>query len=801
MKDRSRIVIIGGGALGCAIAYHLADMGESDVVVLEKSQITHGATWHAAGLVGQLRSKRNLTRMMQDSVELCGRLAEETGQETGWRQVGSLRIASSEERWKEIRRAATTARSFDFELQLLDANEALELFPYMSTEGVVGAAFVPSDGYIDPYSYTMALVAGARQKGVSFEEGVTVQGIDTDGRRVTGVRTDKGTVECEILVNAAGLWAQQVGRMAGLEIATSVVEHQYCVTDKSRDIPSDLPTLRDPDKNFYLKPEVGGLVIGGWEDGTRSVGESLSFDFGRELFDGNFDRFENIIVPAAERIPLLNEVGIQTMINGPIPVSADGEPIMGPVADYDNLFLACGFTAGIAASGGAGLSLARWILNGDPGMDLWTFDARRFGKHHGGSAYLRDRCVEVYAHYYQIHYPGLEMKTARGGRRSPLYEALLANGACYGSKFGWERPNFFWPDGQQHAETTSFDRAGWEETAGREHRAIREGVALIDQSSFSKFEISGPGAFKFLQWLAANDIDKPNGTAIYTQLCNERGGIEADLTIIRRAENDFYVVTGSGFGVRDRHWIETHMPRDGTVILRDITSGTAVINLCGPRAPEVLAKVCDSAVDDAALPFLSAREIRIGYAAVLAVRLTYVGERGWELHIPTEYAQHVYDELRTAGAEFGIIDAGYRAIDSLRMEKRYLYWGADITPDYSPYEAGLGFCVKLDKGDFLGREALVKIRADGVTRKLCVFLLDEPAPLYGSEAIYHNGAVVGVTTSGNYGYSVGKSIAFGYVPVEIAGEGSFEIEAYCERVHASRIDGCAYDPSRAKIHG
>lgn len=800
MQKSARIVIIGGGAVGCSIAYHLARQGETDVLVLEKSQITHGATWHAAGLIGQLRSKRNLTRMMQNSVALCGRLAKETGQETGWRQVGSLRLASSPDHWQEIKRTATTARSFGFEMELLSAKEARDKFPYMSTDGVLGAAFIPTDGYIDPYSYTMALVAGARQGGVTFEQNVLVEDILVSNNRVTGVQTDKGLIECDILVNAAGLWARQVGALAGVNLPTTVVEHQYCVTDKSKNIPVDLPTLRDPKNLFYLKPEVGGLVIGGWEEGTTHVGRKrLPFEFGRELFGGNFDRFENVILPAAERLPILNELGIQTIINGPIPVSADGEPILGPLPQQENHFVACGFTAGIAGSGGAGELMANWILEGDPGMDIWPFDVRRFGPHHGSSEYLRKRSVEVYSHYYKVHYPNLEMKTARNARCSPLYSTLKNEGACYGSKFGWERPNFFWPTGADRSDTPSFDRSGWSRTVGEEHAAIRNGVAIIDQSSFSKFQVSGPNATSFLQHLAVNDIDKPPGSATYTQLCNDRGGIEADLTIIREQEDIYYIVTGSGFGVRDRHWIESHMPQDGTVNLNDITSAKAVLNLCGPLSREVLEKVSDEDVSHDGFPFLAASPIHIGMAPVLAVRLTYVGELGWELHIPVEYALYVYEMLKKAGQSLGIRDAGYRAIDSLRMEKRYLYWGADIGPDYTPLEAGLGFCVKFNKGDFIGRDALSRQAAQGVSRKLCCFTLDNSAPLYGSEAIYHQGQIVGLTTSGNFGYSVNKSIAFGYLPADICDETSFEIEAYTERFSAYRINGCAYDPRRKKI--
>jgi 4-methylaminobutanoate oxidase (formaldehyde-forming) len=803
IPERARIVIIGGGAIGCSIAYHLAKEGERDVVLVEKSGLTHGATWHAAGLVGQLRSKRNLTRLMQYSAELYGRLADETGQATDWRPVGSLRLASSAARWSELKRSVTTARSFGFDIHPMSPEEAKKTFSLMSLEGVVGAVFVPGDGYIDPTSLTMALAKGARGGGVKMLEGVRVIGIEVKDRRATRVLTDQGAIACEIVVNAAGMWADRIGEMAGVRVPAVAVEHQYMVTEKSPEIPRDLPTLRDPDKGFYLKPDVGALAVGGWEPNTVPFGRTgVSFDFGRELLASNFERFEQIVVPAAARLPILERLGIRNLINGPIPISPDGEPIMGKAPELDNFYLACGFTSGIAASGGAGRALAQWIVHGEPELDLWAFDVRRFGHHHMSRRYRYERAVESYYRYYCIHWPVEEMHSGRGGRRSPLYPILAGKGAVFGSRFGWERPNWFAPASVAPEDAPSFEgRPNWFAHVAREHQAVRERVALFDQSSFSKFEIGGPGAFKALQRIAANNLDRPLGTAIYTQLCNERGGIEADLTISRTGENSFYVVTGSGFGVRDGHWIESHLPRDGAIVMRDVTSARAVINIGGPLSRKVLEKVADGDVSNQGFPFMGAREIRIGYAPVLAIRITYVGELGWELHTPTEYAAHVYELLWRAGVEFGIADAGYRAIETCRLEKRYLYWGADITPDYTPYEAGLGFCVALKKGDFIGRDALVRAKEQGVRRKLCMFVLERPVSVYGGEAIWRAGKVLGVTTSGGYGHTIGRSIVFGYVPSEEAGHGDYEIEAFGERVPAARIDKAPYDPERKQILG
>ncbi len=799
MRDSVEIVIVGGGVIGCSIAYHLAKLGKRDVVILEKSGLTHGSTWHAAGLIGQLRGKQNLTRMLQYSVQLFGGLEAETGQATDWRPVGSLRIASSAERWQEIKRTATAARAFGFELHLLTAKEARDLFPLMSTEGVVGAAYIPSDGYIDPSGLTQALAKGARAKGVKIREGATVTDIVVAGRRVSEVITDRGNIRCDVLVNAAGIWARQLAALAGVSVPAAALEHQYMVTEKLDGMPEELPTFRDPDKLFYLKPEVGGIALGGWEPdpppfGARGIPEG----FGRELLAGNLERFEQIILPAAERLPILNDVGIRNLINGPIPVSPDGEPIMGKAPELDNFYVACGFTAGIAASGGAGRMMAEWIVEGAPSMDLWAFDLRRFGPHHLAPSFLHARAVESYGRYYSIHWPQEEPASGRGLRRSPLYDALKARGAVYGSKFGWERPNWFAPAGTEARDHPSFGRANWFDAVAEEHRAVRERVALIDQSSFAKFELRGPGALAALERLAAALVDKPVGSVIYTQLCNPRGGIEADLTVCRLDEEAFYIVTGSGFGVHDRDWIESNLPPEAPR-LTEVTSGRAVINLCGPRARAVLEKVAEEDVSNAAFAFATCRHLTIGAAPVLALRIGYVGELGFELHMPSDYAGRVYEMLREAGQEFGIADVGYRAIDSLRMEKGYLYWSADITPDYNPFEAGLGGRVCFTKGDFIGREALLRIRDAGPERKLCVFTLEAPAVLHGGEAILCDGEVLGVTTSANFGHTVGKTIAYGYLPAGAWGRRDFEIEAFGERLPARRHDGPLYDPAMDRL--
>jgi 4-methylaminobutanoate oxidase (formaldehyde-forming) len=796
-----RILIIGGGAIGTSLAYHLARDGARDVLLVEKAQLTHGCTWHAAGLVGQLRGKKNLTRLMQNSVAVFDRLEAESGQAISWKKVGSLRLAGSPARWSEIRRAMGQAKSFGVECHSLSATEAKTHFPYITTDGIEGAAFIPGDGYIDPYSLTMAYAKAARMLGARIEEGVCVEEIVVDKGRVAGVVTTGGSIACDVLVNCAGLWAKRVGRMAGIELAAGIVEHQYFLTEKTLSFDPGLTTLRDPDNNFYLKPDTGAFAIGGWEDGSVGFHRGLPpFSFGRELLQPNMERLELFAIPAASRLPILNETGIQTVINGPIPVSADGEPIMGLAPGYSNFYVACGFTAGIAASGGAGLAMSNLILHGDAGMDLWPFDARRFSTLQAQPRYLEGRAIEAYGAYYKIHWPGEEAQAGRGLRRSPLHDRLAAHNAVFGSKMGWERPNWFAPQGAAPADRPSFeDKPGWFDGVAAEHLAIRTRAALIDQTSFAKFEIAGSGAESALQRMAANDLSGPPGKAVYTQLCNARGGIEADVTLVHEAADRFMLVTGSGFGLRDSGWVASHLP-DG-VKIREITSSLAVINLCGPRSRDILQAVTDDDVSNAAFPFLAARRIDLGLAQALAVRIGYVGELGYELYIPQEFAAHVYETLWAAGEAHGIANAGYRAIDSCRLEKGYLYWSGDITPDYNPYEAGLGFCVALDKGDFIGRDALAKIRAEGVTRKLCSFTVEGFAPLLGGEAILHDGKVVGSTSSAGFGHTLGKTIAFGYLPAEIAGETRFVIEAFGKAHQATRGPRCLYDAKMERLRG
>ncbi len=803
-RQETKHLIIGGGIIGCSIAYHLAKNGEKNVILLEKSSLTEGATWHAAGLVGQLRSSRNTTRMLKRSVAMYDRLEAETGMAFDWKKVGSLRLAATQERLLEAKRLTTMARSFDLEMHMITAEEAKELFPYIDATGLLGAAFIPSDGHVDPASLTQAIAAGARKHGATIRQGVKVEDFEVTDGRITGVMTSDGDYRADVVVLAAGMWSRELGAKLGLHVPACAVEHQYIVTEPLPDVDlvKRLPTLRDPERLVYYKPDAGGrLVIGGYEEGTLPFGDKgIPGEFVRQLLPDNLERFGPLAELAAEVTPILNEVGVRTVINGPIPYSADGDFVMGWAPEVENLMVATGFLYGIAAGGGAGEMIAEWITEGRPSLDLWPLDIRRFGPHHGTRAFMYPRAVEHYAHHYKMRYPGQEHESARDLRLSPLHGILKERGAVYGSKNGWERPLWFAPEGVEAVDQLDFLAPGWHSFAAEEHKAVREGVALIDQSSFAKFELIGSGALDCLQRLAACNMDRPAGSVIYAQLCNERGGIEADLTITRLGRDHFYIVTGSGFGTHDADWIRRHLPKDGSVHLVEMTSARAVINLCGPKARDVLQAVSEEDVSNGAFPFATARDIVIGAAPVRAVRIGFVGELGWELHVPTEFGAHVYNALRAAGETHGIRDVGYRAIDSLRLEKGYLYWSGDISPDYTPVEAGLGFRVHLTSGgDFIGREVLAKQKAEGPARRLCTFVTETRLPLYGGETILSEGRTVSLATSAGFGHTVGRTIVFGYLDAALCSREDFEIEVFGDRHPIRRVDEPLYDPDNERL--
>jgi sarcosine dehydrogenase len=803
---QARIVIIGGGILGCSIAYHLTKMGEKDVVLVEQHKLTDGATWHAAGLVGQLRSSRNTTRMLERSVEMYRGLEAETGQAVDWNEVGSLRLACSPDRVLELKRLTTMAKSFGLPMEIISAAQAQALFPLMSTDDVLAAAFLPTDGYIDPASVTQAIAKGAKMRGATIVEDTKVTRITVEGRRVTTVHTDHGDIACEMVVNAAGMWGLEVGRLAGVRVPAFAVEHQYILTGPIAEMDAAdirrMPTMRDPDHLVYYKPDGQGLLVGGYEPDTLAFAQDgIPVPFQRKLLEPDFDRFAQLALMAVKRTPCIEKAGIRTVINGPIPYSADADFVMGRTPELDNFFVSTGFLYGIAAGGGAGKMMAEWMLEGRPSLDLWPLDVRRFAFHHTTKHFMYPRAVELYGHHYKLSAPGSEKTSVRGIRRSPLHETLRARGAVFGSRGGWERPNWFATAGSEAVDEPSFTKPNWFDPVGLEHKAVRERVALIDQTSFAKFEIGGPGALAAVQWLSVANMDKAVGSVTYTQLCNERGGIECDLTMIRTAPDTWYVVTGAAFGAHDMGWIRANSPDDGSVAIRDLTSSRSVINLCGPLSRAVLETVCEDNVSAQAFRYGQAKDITVGSAPVLALRIGYTGELGWELHIPTEYAAHVYDVLRAAGERFGIADIGYRAIDRLRLEKGYVYWSTDVTPDTTPWEAGLGWRVDLNKGDFCGRSALVAQKEAGVSQQLCTFTLESMAYPVSGEAIIADDNVVGFTTSANFGHSIGKPIAYGYLPAALADRTDFVIEVYGEPIKATRHTGPLYDPTNARLRG
>ena len=804
MRDSAQVVIIGGGIVGCSIAYHLTKMGWRDVILLEKGELTSGSTWHAAGLVGQLRSHRNVTRMLQYSVSLYKTLEAETGLTTGWKQSGCLHLASTQERILELKKGATTARSFGLDLHMITPEEALKLCPILNMEGIIGAAYMPSDGQADPSGLTMAMAKGAMNRGATMEQKTLVTGFEIRNNRVEAVLTDKGTIRCETVVNAAGMWGREIGRMMGVNIPLVPFQHQYLVTEAIEGVPPNMPTLRDKDSLLYYKEEVGGLVMGGYErDGIPWSIRGVPKGFTQELLEPDFEHFESISQAAVNRTPCLATAGIARLVNGPEAFTPDGNCMLGPAPELDNCFVAVGFNAfGIAAGGGAGRMVAEWIVEGEPSLNIWPLDIRRFGQYHRSLKYNVERTKEIYGKHYTISWPHEEHDSARGVKRSPLYWLLKEKGAVYGAKYGWERSNWFAPAGVPPEDSLTFGIPNWFEHVAAEHRAAREAVVLIDQSSFSKFEVTGAGALAFLNHVAAANLDRPVGSTVYTQLCNERGGIEADITISRVEEEKFFMITGTAFGVHDFQWLKRHLPKDGSVSLRDVTSSLAMINVCGPSSRELLQRLSEDDFGNDAFPFGQCRQVVIGYAPVLALRVTYIGELGYELYMPPEYAANLYESLWAAGQDLGIRNAGYRAIDSLRLEKGYCYWGAEVSPDYSPYDAGIGFAVSLDKGPFVGRDALMRIKKNGPAWKLCLFTLDADRPmlLHGGETITCRGKVVGVVSSGGFGHTVGKTIAMGYLSAEDSQTADgYAVEVFGESFPATRLAKAPYDPERRRI--
>ncbi|MGD9913883.1 MAG: FAD-dependent oxidoreductase [Rhizobiaceae bacterium] len=809
LPSQAQIVVIGGGIIGCSTAYHLAKDHKADVVLLEQGRLTSGSTWHAAGLVGQLRSSASITRVLKYSVELYKKLKDETGLETGWKMSGCLRLAKNQDRWTEFRRLATTAKSFGMDMHLISPEEVKRMWPLMEVGDLVGASWLPTDGQASPSDIAQSLAKGARMHGAKLHEGVRVTGFNMKDGRITAVRTDQGDIACEKVVNCAGQWARQVGAMAGINVPLQPVKHQYVITEKIAGLSTDAPTIRDPDRRTYFKEEVGGLVFGGYEPNPQAwTTGDVPTDWEFRLFDDDYDHFEQHMSEAIERVPALGHVGIKEMINGPESFTPDGNFILGDAPECANMFVGAGFNAfGIASGGGAGWVLAQWVVDGEAPLDLWVVDIRRFSGLHRDRDWVRDRTLEAYGKHYTVGFPHEEYESGRPCIVSPLYERLKSHRAVFGSKLGWERPNWFAPEGTEPRDVYSMGRQNWFDAVGDEHAHVREKVGIFDQSSFAKYELTGRDAGRALDWICANDVSKPVGRLTYTQLLNTRGGIEADLTVARLADEKFYIVTGTGFRTHDFGWIRDHVGADLDATLTDVTEAFGTLSLMGPRARDVLAGVTSSDVSNAGFPFGHVREIEIAGTSVRALRVTYVGELGWELHVPIEATGAVFDALMAAGAAHGIRPVGYRALEALRLEKGYRAWGSDITPNDNPLEAGLGWAVKLRKNtDFLGRKALEASVGKPLTKRFAGFSVDDASVvLLGRETILRDGQPVGYLTSGGYGYTVGKPIGFGYVrhadgvSDAYLASGNYELVVATERVPARLHLEPLFDPKAERV--
>ncbi len=786
---QARVVVVGGGIAGVSTAYHLAKLGIRDVVLLEQGRLTCGTTWHAAGLVGQLRATRNATRMSRDGIALYASLEAETGLATGWKQCGSLNIASTPERLTLLKRQMARARSFGIEFEFVAPVDIARMAPILRTDDLLGGVWIPGDGKANPTDLTQSLAKGARMRGATLLEGVRVTAVETERRRVRAVHWRAGDTEgrtaCETLVNCAGQWARAFGRMAGVTVPLYAAEHFYMVTKAIPGITPALPVIRDPDRFIYYKEEVGGLVMGGFEPKAKPWNvDPIPEGFEFQLLPEDWDQFQVLMEGAVHRTPCLETAEVKLLLNGPESFTPDGNFILGEAPELDGYFVCAGFnSAGIANAGGAGRLTAEWIVAGSPSLDLWDVDIRRFAPFHANRRHLADRTVESLGLHYAMRWPREELTTVRPLRRSPLYDRLAARGAVFGTKMNWERANYFLPVGAAVPPPT-FGIPGWLPHVLEEQRACRENVVVFDQTSFAKFVLKGRDAVRVLQHLAANDVDVAPGRMVYTALLNERGGFESDLTMVRLADDAFFIITGSAQGTRDAAWIERHIDPDQHASLVDVTSAWSVVSVMGPQAEALLARLSPDDLSRAAMPFGTAREIDVGYARVRATRMSYVGGPGYELYVPTEQCVTLYDALHSEGPAFGLRDAGYYALDALRIEAGRRAWGAELSPDESPWEAGLGHAVKLDKpGGFIGRDALVANASAPLHKRLLLFTFDDAAAFpWGGEPLVVNGRMAGELTSTGYSWRQGRAIAMAYargdasLTEEAALGASYEVE-------------------------
>jgi len=804
----ARAVIIGGGVAGCSVAYHLAQLGWRDVVLLERRKLTSGTTWHAAGLIGQLRGNANMTRLAKYSTDLYTRLEAETGVATGFRRVGSISTALTADRFSELKRSAAMARAFDVDVTEIGPDQIKALYPHLNTADVVGGVHLPGDGQADPANIALALAKGARMGGAQVLEGVAVTGVATEGGRVRGVSWQgldgaSGTIATEIVINCAGMWGRDLAAQSGVTLPLHACEHFYIVTEAIPGL-GHLPVLRVPDECAYYKSDAGKLMLGAFEPVAKPWGmDGIRPDFEFDTLPEDWDHFAPILEAAVKRMPILETVGIHTFFNGPESFTPDNRYYLGEAPALPGYWVVAGFNSvGIQSAGGAGMAVAAWLDQGQPPFDLWDVDIRRAQPFQRNRRYLKERVTETLGLLYADHWPYRQVTTARGVRRSPLHEHLKARGAVFGEVAGWERANWFAHPGQEPAYRYGWGRPNWWENQRAEHLAVRTGAGLFDMTSFGKIRVEGPGALALLQRVCANQMDVPAGRIVYTQMLNARGGIESDLTVTRLTETAFLLVVPGATLQRDLAWLRRHLGADLAVIT-DMTAAESVLCLMGPKAREVLSRVSPDALDNAAFPYGTAREIEVGHGIARAHRVSYVGELGWELYVSTDQTAHVFETLVEAAPE--LVLCGLHTLDSCRIEKAYRHFGHDITDEDHVLEAGLGFAVRTAKDGFIGREAVLRKREAGLDRRMVQFLLDDPAPsLFHHEPVLRDGRIVGTLTSGNYGHHLGAAVGMGYVPCRGEGEADllgsrWEIDIAGERVGARIALKPMYDPDASRV--
>ena len=812
LPTKARVVIIGGGVIGCSVAYHLTKKGWKDVVLLERKQLTSGTTWHAAGLIAQLRATANMTKLAKYSQELYGSLEEETGVATGFKRCGSITVALTEERREEIYRQAAMARAFGVEVEEISNERVAEMYPHLNLEDVKGAVYLPLDGQGDPANIALALAKGAKQRGALVKERVKVTDIVKSGRKVTGVDwvsddgSDSGHIECDMIVNCAGMWGHEVGRKAGVNVPLHACEHFYIVTENIDGL-TQLPVLRVPDECAYYKEDAGKILLGAFEPNAKpwamdGIPDSFEFD----QLPEDFDHFEPILEAAVNRMPMLAEAGIHTFFNGPESFTPDDAYHLGLAPEMDNVWVAAGFNSiGIQSAGGAGMALAEWMDTGSKPFDLGDVDISRMQPFQGNKKYLFERSKETLGLLYADHFPYRQKDTARGVRRTPFHHHLMANGAVMGELAGWERANWFANEGQERAYQYSWKRQNWFENSAAEHRAVRENVGMYDMSSFGKIRVEGPDAMAFMNYIGGGDYDVPVGKIVYTQFLNHTGGIEADVTVTRLSETAYIVVTPAATRLADQTWMMRHQG-GFNVVLTDVTAGEGVLAVMGPNARKLLAKVSPNDFSNAVNPFGTAQEVEIGLGLARVHRVTYVGELGWEIYASADQAGHIFETLFDAGQDLGLKLCGMHMMDSCRIEKGFRHFGHDITCEDHVVDAGLGFAVKVDKGsDFIGREAVVHRKEFGPKSRLVQFKLTDSEPLlFHNEPIIRDGEYVGYLTSGNYGHTLGGAIGMGYVPCE--GEkaadvlaSTYEIDVMGTKVRAEASLKPMYDPKSERV--